>query len=33
MNIKFDERAKAALLNLLNSSENKAIRLKVLAFG
>lgn len=33
MNIKFDAGAKTALLNLLGGSENKVIRLKVLAFG
>lgn len=33
MNIIFNEEAKAALKNLINSSQNRVIRLKVLAFG
>lgn len=33
MNIIFNEEAKAALKELINSSQNRVIRLKVLAFG
>jgi hypothetical protein len=33
MNIIFNEEARTALKDLINSSQNKVIRLKVLAFG
>lgn len=33
MNVIFSEETRAALKDLINSSQNKVIRLKVLAFG